>query len=358
MSLHELAAEVAAASGITIRPEHHRSLGLAVRNAGSRDVARVVDEFTVKETWFFREPDALAAIPWHALLEHANARGEDTVRVWSAACSTGEEAYSLAILACEAFGTAAPPVRIHASDISQVALDRAEDGRYAQRTMRAVPSALRARYFSEEDGLAVVRPQVRALVELHRHNLTRDATPPFGLEGFDLVLCRNVLIYFSPETTAHVIAALERSLYADGSLVLGAADTLCGTTSRLAAPTPAPPRSRPRPSRRPAPAPGRVGGEDPATLFVQAVSLLEHDAAAAVAPLRRALYLDSSFALAAFQLACVYDRLEDADAAARLYRQTLRTLDPDDDRYAELMGQVDVGDIAAACTARIARARA
>ena len=361
MNLDDLAAVVSDASGITIRPEHHRALELAARTAGSLDVTRVVDEFTVKETWFFREHEALAEIPWHALLANAHARGEDRIRVWTAACATGEEAYTLAILACEAFGTTSPPVRVHASDISNSALARAEAGRYGKRAMRTVTPAQRARYFSEVDGDAVVGPELRALVELHRHNLTRDPAPPFAETGFDLVLCRNVLIYFSPETTAQVIGALERSLAPNGRLVLGAADTLCGTTSRLAELTPAPVR-RPRrpPERRPRPAARLVAApEDPADLFAGAVSLLERgDPATAVDPLRRALYLDPTFALAAFQLACVYDRIGDTPAAMRLYGQTLRTLDPDDERYTHVMGQVDVGDIAAACRARLGKGTA
>jgi chemotaxis protein methyltransferase CheR len=360
MNIGDVAELVSRESGIAVRPEHHRSLDLAVRNTLQRTGAetltpsllgRVVDEFTVKETWLFREEQALAAIPWHALAENARARGDSEVRVWSAACSTGEEPYTLAILACEAFGSHAPPVRIVATDISQVALDRAAFARYGARSTRAVPGELLRRYFRADGDHHVVSPVLRKLVELGRRNLTRDEAPG----RFDLILCRNVLIYFPPETTARVIAALEGALHEDGMLLLGSADTLCGTTSRLAALPAAPPRPRPRrrPRRaaKPAPAPALP---DPAALYGGALSALaREDPAAAVEPLRRALYLDPTFALAAFQLACVYDRLGDAGAARRLFRQTLRTLYPDDERYGPLVGQVDVGDIAAACRARL-----
>jgi chemotaxis protein methyltransferase CheR len=356
MNIGDVAELVSRESGIAVRPEHHRSLDLAVRSALQRTGAetltpsllgRVVDEFTVKETWLFREEQALAAIPWHALAESARARGDSEVRVWSAACSTGEEPYTLAILACEAFGSHAPPVRIVATDISQVALDRAALARYGARSTRAVPRELLDRYFRTDGDHHVVSPVLRKLVELGRRNLTRDEAPG----RFDLILCRNVLIYFPPETTARVIDALESALHEDGMLLLGSADTLCGTTSRLAALPPPRPRRRPRRAAKPASPPALP---DPAALYGGALSALaREDPAAAVEPLRRALYLDPTFALAAFQLARVHDRLGDAGAARRLYRQTLRTLDPDDERYGALAGQVDVGDIAAACRARL-----
>src|SRR5205814_9563365 len=92
--------------------------------------AGLIDEITVKETFFLRHVEQLNELQWPRLLERARAAGSDRVRVWSAACATGEEPYSLALLACEAFGTNTPPVTILATDISASALARAQAGEH------------------------------------------------------------------------------------------------------------------------------------------------------------------------------------------------------------------------------------
>ncbi len=144
------------------------------------------------------------------------------------------------------------------------------------------------------------------------HNLSRDPIPPPGEAAFDLIVCRNVLIYFDGETVERVIDGLERALRPDGMLILGSADTLCGTVRRLAGigaepAAPAPARRAARVFRRPL---GRAAAEeapsdslDAEASFLKGVSALEAgDAPAAAASLRRALYVDPTFGLAAFTL--------------------------------------------------------
>lgn len=390
------------ASGIQLQPDRYPALRAALARAepkrdpaaflalahepvrGPAALARLIDEVTVHESSFFREWDGLDALSWRVLLAHAHARGSSVIRVWSAACSTGEEAYSLAIAACEAFAPDDPPVRILGTDIANAALDRAREGRYRARPLRAVPPLLRSRYFTAHGKAQLtIGEQARRLVEFRQHNLAHDPAPPAGEELFDLILCRNVLIYLDTETVERVIHALESSLYPDGTLIFGTADALCGTTQRLA--RFAEPNERPAAAilRRPlGRAPERsatlaeavlAAGErryddaladtgallaldplDVEAAFVRGLVLLESGSFVAAADsLRRALYVDPTFGLAAFQLGRAYDGLGDEVAARRCYEQALRALESDHDRHELLLGQTDLADIAAACHARL-----
>lgn len=383
--------------------------------SGKAFVAQLLEAVAVHETFFFRQREDLDAIDWHALLAGARARGSHEVRVWVAACSTGEEAYTLALLATEALG-AGPPVALLATDLSAAALRRAQDGRYAARSVRYVEPALRERHFVRDGDRLAVGPALRRLVTFRRQNLVTEAVPS---ERFDLILCRNVLIYFDPPTVERVVRRLEGTLAEGGTLILGAADRLCrlpaadrgAVTSRRqaveGAPAPAaepapPARSRWRTKRRddaptsptPADPPSasigsasspadlaasmaaalaaadagrldeavaatqRVLDADPLDAdahFVRGVAELGRgNAAAAAGSLRRALYVDPAFALAAFQLGRAYDALGDQAAARRSYLQALRTLEPGHERHERLVGDVDLGDVAAACGARLA----
>lgn len=215
-------------------------------------IARLVDEVTVKETYFLREARELGAVNWRALHERARADGSGTVRVWVAACATGEEAYSFAMLACEALGSS-PPVSILASDISTTALELAHAARYSERSLRNVSRDLRTRYFEGEGSQLSVRRSLRSLVRFRHHNLVNDPAPPPGEVAFHVIACRNVLIYFDGPTVERVIGSLESALQPDGLLVLGVADRLSGTAGRLArSPLASPPveRRRTRAPRR------------------------------------------------------------------------------------------------------------
>jgi len=385
--LERVAEIVRAESGIRLAPNQYASLRAAIGRAvpradpvaflllaedpvwGRETVARLVDEVTVKETSFFRDRRQLDAIAWRLLLERAQAAGSGEIRVWSAACATGEEPYTLAIMALEAFAPARPPVRILATDISSSALEAALAGRYRERSTRTVEEPLVRRWFERDDDRLVVGERVRELVELAPHNLARDPIPPLGEGPFDLIVCRNVLIYFDGETVGHVIDSLEAALRPGGMLVLGSADTLCGTARRLARLGSEPPAAPERESlarrvlRRPL---GRVAEEAPpaAELFDAEAHFLrglreleDDDPAAAAASLRRALYVDPTFGLAAFTLGRAHEAAGDAVAARRAYEQALRTLDLADERHDHLLQQVDLGDVATACRARLSALR-
>jgi len=350
---------------------------------------RLIDEVTIKETTFLRDRGQLQAIDWHGLLRRARDAGSRAIRVWSVGCASGEEPYTLALLAQEAFAPAQAPVDVLGTDIAGNALVAAAAGRYRERAVQALEAPLRGRYLDREsDGSYLVGGRLRELVRFRRHNLAKDPIPPAGEVGFDLIACRNVLIYFRQELVTRVIEALERSLHPGGMLLLGAADALKRTTTqpaRAAVRSHGPLRSGDGPLRRPLQRkPPRsheqrltaaIGAADRgdrdgaltqvATLladnpldaeahFVQGLVLLEAgDPASAAAALRRALFADASFALAAFTLGRAYDVLGDGPAARRCYEQVLRTLHPEDHGHDLILRQVDLGDIAAACRVRL-----
>ncbi|HEX2016308.1 MAG TPA: CheR family methyltransferase [Solirubrobacteraceae bacterium] len=239
-------------------------------------VERLIDEVTIKETFFFRHRTELEAIDWRMLLDAAVHEGRASVRAWSAACASGEEPYTLAIMASEALGVRPPPVDVLATDIAQSALHRARAGSYGWRSLRHVPESARTRYFEPLSRGLRVTEELRSCVRFARHNLVRDSIPPDGEDGFDLIVCRNVFIYFRAEQVARTIGALERCLRPHGMLVLGAADRLAtprrAVTRASARPTPQPAgggrprRSEPlrsQPGGRPESSPAERGDERP-----------------------------------------------------------------------------------------------
>jgi type IV pilus assembly protein PilK len=113
----------------------------------------LIDEVTVQETTFLRDRYQLNAIGWHSLLQAARAAGSGTIRVWSVGCASGEEAYTLALMAAEAFAPAPGPVDVLGTDISGAALAAAAAGRYRERAVRALEPPLRSRYLDlQADG--------------------------------------------------------------------------------------------------------------------------------------------------------------------------------------------------------------
>jgi chemotaxis protein methyltransferase CheR len=405
-ALDKIADVILHESGVLMKPSQRNALRLAIARVapgtdpitflgrvsgpGGRELrTRLIEEVTVQETSFLRDHGQLASIDWSLLHEAAIASGSSAVRVWSAACATGEEVYSLALLACEAFGTDTPPVRILGTDISGAALERARRGSYGPRAARTLDAAKIDRYFEERVGGVVVREQLRRLARFERHNLIRDPVPPAGEAPFHLILCRNILIYFEPDTAESVVASLERALHRCGSLVLGAPDALCVSGVR----TPPPARDRAdapveptaRALRRPL---GRAPTESAEERLARAVSAADSgrhddairessallaqdpmnadayflrglvqleagDAGAAVKSLRGALYVHPSFGAAAFKLGRAYEAVGDRNAARRAYEQALRTIEHGEDNHEPVIDQVDQEDIAAACEARI-----
>jgi chemotaxis protein methyltransferase CheR len=185
------------------------------------EFARLTDALVVNETYFFRELPALELVT-KSFVPELLARGLRP-RIWCAACATGEEPLTLAMLLDEA--DLLDSVTLVASDISERALAHAKEGRYVRRSLRALPAQASARWFVPSDGGLRVVPKIAAAVEWRRVNLV-SAEEVAGLGQFDVVLCRNVLIYFSDPTVEAVIATLARALPPGGLLLVGASESL------------------------------------------------------------------------------------------------------------------------------------
>jgi two-component system, chemotaxis family, CheB/CheR fusion protein len=181
---------------------------------------RLCEGIPVPCTEFFRDPDDWAYLAAQVLpgLLAAKADGEP-IRMWSAGCATGEEAYTLVVLLAEALGPyrIRDRVTIFATDVSDRCLGRARTGRYPGYRMGGVPADLRDRYFWSDGGDWVVRPDLRACLLFGRHDLLRD--PPYS--GLDLIACRNTLIYFTLRAQSRELARLGRVLFPGGVLFAG-----------------------------------------------------------------------------------------------------------------------------------------
>jgi len=194
----------------------------------AEEMQLLLNEVTIQETHFFRNPPQFRALRQHVLpaLVRAAATGHRKLRIWSAGCSTGEEPYSIAMLVRELLPLLDGwDIQIVATDISTRALDAARAGRYSARSLGVADPTDVARWFIRDGSDFVVRPEVRELVQFRRHNLVSDPAP-FDDEAIDLILCRNVTIYFSRDTTRSLMTRLHHRLSDGGYLFLGHSETL------------------------------------------------------------------------------------------------------------------------------------
>lgn len=221
---------------ITRRMQVHQLSRLADYLALLRDdgaeVQTLFRELLISVTSFFRDPDAMQVLNERAIRQICAEAGEGPVRVWSAGCATGEEAYSLAMLLVEACDALPRPPRLQvfASDVDERALDVARRGAYPEAIAADVSAVRLQRFFNRNDNGDgyIVKSSLRELILFTQHNLLQD--PPFS--KLDLVSCRNVLIYLRSEMQARVYALFHFALHAQGHLFLGSSESL-GESARL-----------------------------------------------------------------------------------------------------------------------------
>ena len=191
------------------------------------------DAIANNETYFFREQSQIEAFAQEVLPERRAAAQGGRVRVWSAGCSSGEEPYSLAIAALESGTQGTADLEIFATDQSRRALERAAAGVYGAFAFRSLPGALRERYFEpQEDGRWRVVPAVRQCVRFGRCNLVGQAGD-LPLVRFDVIFCRNVLIYFDRDARRRVVELFHDRLADGGYLFLGHSETLLELSDRF-----------------------------------------------------------------------------------------------------------------------------
>lgn len=209
---------------------------LIERDPEGEELVRMVNALTTNKTEFFREAHHFALLRTEILERRAAGHGPRRLRIWSAGCSSGEEAYSIAFTVLAGLaGAVGWDVRILASDIDTDVLARAERGVYLAERAAGVPAALRERYFRRgrggNEGLVRVRPEAARLVTFRRINL-RDEPWPIRA-AFDAIFCRNVLIYFDRALQQEVVRRLVAHLQPGGYLFLGHSESLLGMGPEL-----------------------------------------------------------------------------------------------------------------------------
>jgi chemotaxis protein methyltransferase CheR len=205
-------------------------LVLKIRNGDGRLATDVVEAMTTNETFFYRDK-----IPFDHMREtilpglHQARAARKSLRIWSAASSTGQEPYSIAMCVKE-MGAAFAGWRIEivATDLSQEVLEKSRAGIYSQfEVQRGLPIQHLMTYFTQAGDVWQLNADIRAMVQFRQLNLLQDFS---HLGTFDVIFCRNVLIYFDQDTKAVIFERMAKVLEADGTLLLGAAESVVGIT--------------------------------------------------------------------------------------------------------------------------------
>jgi chemotaxis protein methyltransferase CheR len=224
---------------------------LLTSREGKQEFTALLENLTVNETSFFRnrpQLDLFQKVLLEELLARKQAARDWTIRVWSAGCSTGQEPYTVAILICDALAyyylrnplpsempshkSLVPRpwrVQILASDMSYTGLRTAQEGTYSESQMEPVEYTTRLRYFDKLGERYAVKKSVKDLVQFDFHNLKAEFLPDHN----DVILCRNVMIYFDEAEQKRLVAKLHRCLNPHGYLLLGHAESLFGLNSRF-----------------------------------------------------------------------------------------------------------------------------
>jgi len=193
-----------------------------------QEMTGLMDVITTNETYFFRESFQLKAFTDEIIAEIVQAKakkGDRTLRIWSAGCSTGEEPYTIAMLLLETALCSGLKIEILGTDISQRVLQQARKGVYGKSSFRATDAEYVERYFEEQDGNYRINEEVRELVTISQLNLF-DQSRLALLGRMDVIFCRNVIIYFDQAAKKNVVEAFCQSLYPGGFLLLGHSESL------------------------------------------------------------------------------------------------------------------------------------
>jgi chemotaxis protein methyltransferase CheR len=191
---------------------------------------RVMDALSVQETYFWREPNQILALVRLLLPENISQRPSEPIRIWSAACATGEEPLSIAMALNESGLLEQADIQIVASDASAHALKVAQSGIYRERALRNLPAGFREKYFTSENGGWRVSPALSSRIRWFSGNLVseKDVAP---LAHARFVFCRNVFIYFSTKSMRKTVDLFSQHMPSPGYLFVGASESLLRITS-------------------------------------------------------------------------------------------------------------------------------
>lgn len=203
---------------------------------GKAELDAMMDAVTTNETFFFRHDNHFAWMETY--LKDLSNQGMKGIRpkklhIWSAACSTGEEPYTIGMMLLDnRLILNGWDLKILATDICSTVLETARKGNYQGRTLEQIPLKKLKRYFKDatEPGMLEVKPELAELVEFRKHNLMQQLMPP---RQFDLVFLRNVLIYFDKDSKTKVLDRIASCLARDGYLILGGAEDILGCSKAL-----------------------------------------------------------------------------------------------------------------------------
>lgn len=197
-----------------------------------REIIRLFDSVTTNETFFFREPDQFEVFKGELLkrimTENSNSNCRD-IKIWSAACSTGEESYTIAMLILEKPELNVFKKEIYASDISESVLIAAKRGVYGSYSIRNVSDLYLKKYFKNTNEQYSVSPNVKSITKFLRINLIEERDVR-AMRGVDVIFCRNVLIYFDNKTKQKAVSLLYDSLKQGGYLFIGTSESLHNVT--------------------------------------------------------------------------------------------------------------------------------
>ena len=209
-------------------------IGIIERGRSPAIAEEVAEAMTINETYFFRDRTPFEIFKTRLLPRIASARDQAKLRLWSAAFSTGQEPYSLAMILDESSVLLSNrETEIIATDLSRSALAKASAGKYSQfEVQRGLAAPQISRYFSQRDGAWQIADKIRSRVGFRRLNLL-SAYEDLGL--FDVIFCRNVLIYFSATRKADILGRMARSLTPGGRIIIGASENIVGLDTRLEA---------------------------------------------------------------------------------------------------------------------------
>lgn len=196
------------------------------------ELGRLVDLLTIHETYFFRERSQLEALVQEIVPDQLmrGARAGAPVKIWSAGCASGEEPYSIVMLGLEAGLTPGRDFKVLASDVSAAVLARARTGLFRDVSFRDVDDTLRRRYFATKDGISRIADEVRRHVDFMQLNLVDESRFEL-LDEKDVIVCRNVIIYFDLATKKRVMKSFHAKLRPGGCLLLGHSESLADVTN-------------------------------------------------------------------------------------------------------------------------------
>ena len=192
---------------------------------------RVMDALSVQETYFWREMDQIHALVNTIVPEYFSSH-QQPLRIWSAACATGEEPLSIAMALNEKGWFERAPIEIYASDASAAAIERARSGRYRSRSFRNLPVSLRDKYFTEENGLLRVSPALHEKVHWANANLLAESEVSLFASA-PVIFCRNVFIYFSEKAIQKTVSLFAERMAEPGYLFVSASESLLKLTMQF-----------------------------------------------------------------------------------------------------------------------------